>query len=99
VTRPTIVPAIDARGVVSATRRASGASRSRSGRASPGCWSGSWDVLFCLRPDLGVGADHHDPGFAWEMPLAVWLIAKGFKPADHCRNRSSLEVEPALSVA
>jgi hypothetical protein len=56
-------------------------------------------VLFCLRPDLGVGADHHDPGFAWEMPLAVWLIAKGFKPADHCRNRSSLEVEPALSVA
>jgi hypothetical protein len=57
-------------------------------------------VLFGLYDQISVwGPITTIPVFAWEMPLAVWLIAKGFKPADHLRSRSSLEVEPALSVA
>jgi hypothetical protein len=70
----------------------------------PLVFASSAAVLFGLYAQLSVwGSIAAIPVFAWEMSLAVWLIAKGFNPSAiaslGARRQPGAEGAPALAAA
>jgi Domain of unknown function (DUF4386) len=70
----------------------------------PLVFASSAAVLFGLYAQVSVwGSIAAIPVFAWEMSLAVWLIAKGFNPSAiaslGARRQPGAEGAPALAAA
>jgi len=57
-------------------------------------------VLFGLYPQISAwAAIAAIPEFAWELTLAIWLIAKGFNPSATASESAKTETNELLSAA